>query len=442
MINIKKLSGEHFISINGNYKNKMIDYNEMKNIFESNIMINSYYMITCNNENIYTNLYDIYEMKYKKDIILDDMYITILPYNKNDVDNLKKSIGFYGFITDNFNFPNETLKADKLFVLMAVNYSGAFYKKIADELRDDEQIIYNAALSDKYKFECLNYIPIKYKQNKEFMKFFISINGSNIKFVSDDLKTDNELINLAINNKYGGTQVLEYLSESSKDNEDIVNIAINNNPKCFKYISDRLKNDKQIIMKCIEKLKLYKYKYNDILKMTSYTIKNNKEIVLELMKIDGFDIRYISQELFMDKQVVITAIQNDSTVYKHIDKSFLNDKEIVMLCLNNDKYDEENFENFLEYLNYNFQNDKEIVMASIKKCGKNIIYASKKLRNDKEIVLSAIDNCYYPLYEDMDEKQIIFNIKQRYKNINIILKNTKLRNNPDILKHIINKIKI
>lgn len=58
MITIRNFSGDDFISINGNYKNKIIDYNEMKNIFESNIMINSYYMISCNNENIYTDLYD------------------------------------------------------------------------------------------------------------------------------------------------------------------------------------------------------------------------------------------------------------------------------------------------------------------------------------------------------------------------------------------------
>ena len=42
----------------------------------------------------------------------------------------------------------------------------------------------------------------------------------------------------------------------------------------------------------------------------------------------------------------------------------------------------------------------------------------------------------------LDHHTFKFITDLRYKNINIILKNTKLRNNPYILKHIINKIKI
>jgi hypothetical protein len=274
------------------------------------------------------------------------------------------------------------------------------------------------------------------------MKYFININGTNIKFVSEELKDDDELINIAINNKHGGSQVLQYLNDSSKDNEDIVIIAIQNNPKCFEYISERLRNKKEIIMICIEKLKLYKYKYNNILCMTSYINRNDKEIVLPLMEIDGGDIRYVSYELAMDKQVVITAIKNDPSIYKYINKSFLNDKEVIMLCLKNYEYDEDNFKNFLEYLNDDFKDDKEIVMASVKKCGLNFIYASNRLRNDKQVVLTAINNSYYDFYKGINETLLIKNIKERTKNINIILKKTKLRNNSDILKQVIRRLKI
>ena len=52
MINITKLLCEHFLTIN---------YYEMKLLFDTNILIDSYYMLICM-------------------IILYDMYITILPY--------------------------------------------------------------------------------------------------------------------------------------------------------------------------------------------------------------------------------------------------------------------------------------------------------------------------------------------------------------------------
>jgi hypothetical protein len=112
--------------------------------------------------------------------------------------------------------------------------------------------------------------------------------------------------------------------------------------------------------------------------------------------------------------------------------------EFILLCLNNNTnsngYDEENYEYFLD--------DKDIVIASIKKCCKNIIYCSKRLRNDKEVILTAIDNCYYDFYDNITEKEKINYIKKRTKNIDIILKKTKLINDPDILNQVIKKIRI
>ena len=118
----------------------------------------------------------------------------------------------------------------------------------------------------------------------------------------------------------------------------------------------------------------------------------------------------------------------------------------ILLCLNNNinsnGYDEENYEDFLQGLNDEFKDDKEIVIASIKKCCKNIIHCSKRLRNDKDVILTAINNCYYDFYDDMREDDKITNIKERTKNIDIILKKTKLKNDPDILKQVIKKIRI
>ena len=118
----------------------------------------------------------------------------------------------------------------------------------------------------------------------------------------------------------------------------------------------------------------------------------------------------------------------------------------ILLCLNNNinsnGYDEENYEDFLQGLNDEFKDDKEIVIASVKKCCKNILYCTKRLRNDKDVILTAINNCYYDIDNDMKEDDKIKYIKERTKNIDIILKKTKLKNDSDILKQIIKKIRI
>ena len=436
MITITQLSGEIFSIINYD-KNNSIEYNEMKKLFDTQIVITSYYMLVNNDKNIYTNLYDIYEMKFKKDIILDDLNIIFLPYNKKDVEYIKKK---WNVFYDNIDFPNDNLRNDKLFVLMAVNKFGIYYKNISNELKYDMQIIYNAALND---FNCLEYIPNEYKNNKEFIKKYLSYNGCNIRFASEELKNDDELVNIAISNDYSSEYVLKYLNNLYKDNEEFIIPILNKYPNCFEYISKRLQNKKEIIMLCINNLKKLHNNYNYILYLINDVNKNDKEIVLPLVSMNGRDISYISGNLALDKDIVYAAIKNDPTAYKYIDKSFFNNKEFILLCLgNNYGYDEENYENFLQYLDDEFRNDEEIVIACMKKCCKNIMYCSKKLCNVKEVILTAINHCYYIFDDKMNEHVKIRYIKERTKNIDIILEKTKLKNDPDILTQIIKNIKI
>ena len=107
MIDIKYISGEIFRTIDYNNNNNNMSYEEIKLLFDSNIIIDQYYMIVNNidnnTENIYTNLYDIYEMKYKKNIILNDINIIFLPYDKLDVDKIKKAEKYH-YSLDNNNF--------------------------------------------------------------------------------------------------------------------------------------------------------------------------------------------------------------------------------------------------------------------------------------------------------------------------------------------------
>jgi hypothetical protein len=144
--------------------------------------------------------------------------------------------------------------------------------------------------------------------------------------------------------------------------------------------------------------------------------KFKKEIVLQLVSMNGFNIINVSDNLQLDKEVVYTAIKKTPMAYHYIDKSFFNDKEFILLCLNSNGYDEENYEKFLKILSNEFKDDKDIVIACIKKCCKNIIYCSKRLRNDKEIVLTAINNSYYDFYEKMTENDtsILIDFKKQF----------------------------
>ena len=428
MLSIKYLSGEIFITIND--FNNDISYEEMKILFDSNIIIEQYYMLTNNDENIYTNLYDIYEMKYRKNIILNNnLNIIILPYKKIDVKRIKnnarlvelsESENIDGYLhLDIHNFPSKRLKSDKLFVLMAINISSKFYKYISKDLQEDFDII-DIIYRD---LENLDFIPQKCRDSKEFIKEFINKYGdtSIMSIASDNLRNDTELIYMAINSD---GESLKYINEFYRDNEEIVRIAIKEYPsECYEYISERLRNKKEIIMECINILKLsnskYYYEHNNILRNISNINRSDKEIVLPLLEMNKRDFKYVSEELKKDKEFILT---------------YLN-----IITLSND-YD---YKDFLLNLPH-FNNDKEIVLAILKKCGSNIKYVSDRLKKDKDVILTAIVNCYYEIDKTRNSNSYKFQyLQEKNIKINNILNEVDICNisDPSILQQIILLIK-
>jgi len=372
-------------------------YIQMKELFNYHIITNKYYILLDKfGKSIYTNLYDIHNMKNNNSIILEKLIIKFLPYKNGCVDMIKNK-------NPKYQFPNEQLKKDKLFVLYAVDTDGKYFTptNISKQLLDDEEVIMTAALSNKNKWISLYYLPNKYQENKNFMTYLINLDGTNIKFASSELK----------------------------DNEDFCKIAIKNNYNSFKYISLRLQNLKNIIIECI-KLNLQENKYNNISSYISGFHKNDKDIMLPLVENNGDELLMIpkSSTLFSDKDIVYAAIKSKPHMFILIDPIFFNDRKFILLCLKKSKYyrqqydneDSETYEfnkistenyykerynNFLYNINLDFLDDKEIILAAIKLNENNFKYASNRLKNDKDVILELIIqlsyyNGYYYYYNN------------------------------------------
>ena len=89
-----------------------------------------------------------------------------------------------------------------------------------------------------------------------FVKHLVSIDANNLQYASDRLKNNKEIILYTINKD--GT-ALRFASEKLKDNRKIVLLAIKNNesnksscPEAFQYASLRLKTDKAFVRQALE----------------------------------------------------------------------------------------------------------------------------------------------------------------------------------------------
>lgn len=420
MIIIKDINGNTFINIEY-IENFTFSYTQIKQLFNQYINCNKYYSIIKNNTVIYTNLYDIIE---EETHIIDDIPLNIifLSYNKKEIDKIKLWKPTYYPINFNMRLNNHLIK-DKSYALMMVNHCGVLYNLIDSSLKNDDQIIKTALLSKYGKYKSLQYIPEEYKINKKFFSYVCNLEGTNIRYASNELKNDMEL----------------------------VNIALNDNIYSFQFISQELKNNEKIIEKCINIIDIKK-KHVPILEyVTSDNIKDNKDIILKLMKYNGSELQYVSDRLRNDIDVVSTAIINSpfgAYFYGNINESLYYDKKILLLTLNQPFHysDIEDYEEFLNDSSNNILDDDEIVLAAINKSGRNYKYISERLKNNKDILIKCLLNCYNTsaFVEEAEEydnyREYIMCLKNLENEMKNILKYAPelLKKDPDVLQVIIN----
>jgi hypothetical protein len=86
-------------------------------------------------------------------------------------------------------------------------------------------------------------------------------------------------------------------------------------PSCHRYMeraSDRLKNDKEFVLKLIEEWKAdIQIQAQFCLRYASDRLKNDKDVVLAAVKKDGFFLEFASDRLKGDKEVVLAALQTN-----------------------------------------------------------------------------------------------------------------------------------
>ena len=118
--------------------------------------------------------------------------------------------------------------------------------------------------------------------------------------------------------------------ENMKQNYQDLKTAIEQNPVALEFVSNRLKNDREIV-------------YNSVSKVgwtTCYAsdkLRGDKDLILAGVKVDGQILYYASKELRDDKDVVLEAVRNKGLILKYASHRMRRDKEIVLEAIKQDK---------------------------------------------------------------------------------------------------------
>jgi hypothetical protein len=262
---------------------------------------------------------------------------------------------------------------DKDIVLKYVKKNSHNLKFISVELRNDEDVIF-ASINDICE-ECFNYASNRLKNNKDFILKAVKKNSHIIKYINEELKKDREILLEAV--KYKGT-VLEFIPKEFQNDREIVLTAVQNIGIALHYASEELKNDIEILLTAIKNNEVMFYYF-------STKFKKDRKFVLESVKLNGLVLQFVSEKLQNDKEIVFQAVNNNGLALQFASEELINDYYIVLQAVKNRGKS-------LKYASEKLKNNIYIVLQAIKYEGYALKYASEELRNNFIIVFEATKN--------------------------------------------------
>ncbi len=137
----------------------------------------------------------------------------------------------------------------------------------------------------------------------------------------------------------------------SKEKTELIE-TIKKNFNAYHFASDKLKNDKDVIMAVIKRAG------GHWLQSAPLELRNDKELVMAAAKEKGISLKHASEILQDDEEVVLVAAISWP-------------------------------ENF-KFSSHRLRNDKKTVVAIVKNTGYALMWASKNLQDDKEVVITAL----------------------------------------------------
>ena len=232
---------------------------------------------------------------------------------------LKYAIG--DAITGNFNI-----------VMKAVRKDGENLKYASDALKDNNQIVFEAV---KHSDSALQHASLRLRNDDEIVLAAVKRQGHQLMDASGRLQGDRNTVIEAVKNNHSA---LEFASKELRDDEGIIMTAIEYytrksryitlSLKLLNYASLELRDNKMIVSKAVG-LNALELEY------ASDRLKQEKEIVLAAVKNDGRSLRFVSApKIIDDQEIAMTAVKNCGWALQYLSKKDKQNPELVLTAFN------------------------------------------------------------------------------------------------------------
>lgn len=172
----------------------------------------------------------------------------------------------------------------------------------------------------------------------------------------------------------------EMLPDELLDNKDFATDILTKNPYNLKFFSERLRSDKEIVSRAISN-NVY------LLELASDAIRNDKAFMKELLQKNPTALNYISDELKEDKDLILPVLKGHPELYYAASPKVQNDPEVLPLIRT---FILTGGRGHLRVLPEKLRGDREVVMKAVESNCSLLESAAMELRDDEEVVNKAI----------------------------------------------------
>jgi len=224
-----------------------------------------------------------------------------------------------------------SLKNDIKFIKKAIMINPEAFKYASRELKNDKDFILEII---REKPNILDFLNEEYKNNKNIVEEAVKKDGWSILYASEEMRNNKEIASLAVKNSYTSMQCL---NAKLCDDADIVKIACDGEDKevMMEYASQNLKQNSQF--------------FEDMMEINPLTLeyfceefKDQEDKILLAIFCDYRNFRYASDRLKSEKDFIIKVIElidnHSNFIYNTIDEKLKKDIEIILRIANNGSY--------------------------------------------------------------------------------------------------------
>mmetsp|Transcript_385 Transcript_385/g.513 ORF Transcript_385/g.513 Transcript_385/m.513 type:complete len:269 (+) Transcript_385:57-863(+) len=187
-------------------------------------------------------------------------------------------------------------------------------------------------------------------ENETYWHFIVSRNPRGLMFAPYEIRNNRRVVLDAIQ-KFGFA--IQHASIELQQDAAILKLAIEKSIHCFKFASDSMKNDKELVLNLMQKSE----KNSVILRYCSPDLQEDAEVVCLAVSVCGRTLEFAGPQIQKDLDVVGVAVREDGLA--------------------------------LRYAAENARADKATVLAACQQNGLALKYAATQLQNDAEVVNAA-----------------------------------------------------